>query len=156
MASNDSSDELEVPSRRRFLKVLAASAALPTILPAALEACGSAGVTGDVAAGKVADLQVDTLEALKGEGVCIGRDARGVYAMTLTCTHAGCDMSVDGSVSISGIRCGCHGSMFDATGNAVRGPAIRSLRHFAVSVDAQQNLTIHAGTDVSATTRTAV
>jgi Rieske Fe-S protein len=156
MAGNHSSDELQEPSRRRFLKVLAASAALPGILPAALEACGSAGVTGDVAAGKVADLQVDTLRALKGEGVRIGRDAGGVYAMTLTCTHAGCDISVDGSVSISGIRCGCHGSRFDATGNAIQGPAVRPLQHLAVSVDAQQNLTIHAGTDVSATTRTAV
>lgn len=159
MARSDISDDPEQPSRRRFLKVLATSAALPALLPA-LEACGPVGSTpaaiGDVPAGTVAALPAGTLKALSGESVCIGRDAGGLYAMTLTCTHQGCDMSVDGSVSLSGITCFCHGSTFDANGNVTSGPAGAALQHFAVSVDAQQNITIHGGTDVRAGTRTAV
>ena len=149
----------ECKGRRHFLKVLAVAAATPS-MSVALGGCGpGAGpvAVGDVAAGNVADLAVGTLKVAKpGEPVCIGRDAGGLYAMTLTCTHEGCDISTQGSVSSSGISCNCHGSRFDANGNVVRGPARDPLQHFAVSVDAQQNITIHGDMDVSSSTRTAV
>jgi len=135
-------------SRRRFLVVAGA---------AATGACSSAAVppaaVGKVAAGNVASVPVGTLQAVGGEAVCIGRDANGVYAMTLTCTHAGCDMGQAGTVSPQGLVCGCHGSEFDANGNVTRGPASQALDHFAVSVDGQGNLTIDGNTVVGASER---
>ena len=101
-------------------------------------------------------LAVDSLDVVGTEPVCIGRDAAGVYAMTLTCTHAGCDIGQHGTVSPQGLVCGCHGSEFDANGNVVRGPATQPLDHFAVTVDATGNLTIHGDQIVDASQRLAV
>jgi Rieske Fe-S protein len=98
---------------------------------------------GDVPAGSVSELAVGTLNVVGSEPICIGRDTQGIYAMTLTCTHAGCDMGQRGTVSAQGIVCGCHGSEFDPNGDVIRGPATQPLAHFAVTVDASGNLTVH-------------
>lgn len=140
----------EGTTRRCFLCLCAASVAAA--------ACSSAqgigpDAVGDVAAGALSTLPVGTLRAVGTKAVCIGRDASGVYAMTLTCTHAGCNIATQGSVSASGIACACHGSTFDANGQVTGGPAPSALQHFAVSEDASGNLTIHGGTDVDASTR---
>jgi Rieske Fe-S protein len=135
-------------SRRRFLVVAGAAAA---------GACSSGAVppasVGKVAVGNVSGVPVGTLQAVGGEAVCIGRDASGVYAMTLTCTHAGCDIGQNGTVSPQGLVCGCHGSEFDANGDVTHGPASQPLDHFAVDVDGQGNLTIDGTTVVSASQR---
>jgi Rieske Fe-S protein len=143
-------DEARFLARRRFLG-LAGGAAL----------CGCTSAVGpiqfgDVAAGNVSSLPVGSLRALPSAPACIGRDANGVYAMTLTCTHAGCDMGQSGSVSSQGLFCGCHGSQFDANGGVVRGPATQPLDHFAVSVDSAGNLTVHGDQIVSADQRLSV
>jgi Rieske Fe-S protein len=138
-----------VIARRAFLKVVAGAAAANACSAAA---AGPADV-GDVTAGTAADLRVGTLSALPGEPVCIGRDAQGIYAMTLTCTHAGCDIGQQGSVSSQGLDCGCHGSRFDAVGNVLRGPAGAPLAHFAVSADASGLITVHTGSEVDPGTR---
>jgi Rieske Fe-S protein len=136
--------------RRRFLVLAGAGAA----------GCWSAPVppanVGDVPAGNVAGLPVGSLRPVAGQPVCIGRDARGVYAMTLTCTHAGCDMGEAGTVSPQGLDCACHGSRFDANGNVVSGPATAPLDHFAVSVDVGGNMTILGGQVVDAAQRLVV
>ena len=93
-----------------------------------------------------------SLEPVGSMPVCIGRDSRGIYAMTLTCTHMGCNIG-SGRVSPSGLTCPCHGSMFDANGNVVAGPAPAPLQHFAVSADASDVLTIHTAQNVTADTR---
>jgi nitrite reductase/ring-hydroxylating ferredoxin subunit len=159
MADNEGFYPNDRTSRRRFLKVLAASAALPSAMPLVLSGCGAGAAPeaiGDIAAGNLANLSVGTLKVVGSEPVCIGRDADGVYAMTLTCTHEGCNIATSGTVSANGIACDCHGSRFDAQGNVLRGPAREALQHFSVSMDAQMNLTIHGGSDVSAATRLAV
>ncbi len=141
------------PSRRHFLKVLAAGATLPVLANCGAPGGASPASVGDMPAGNVADLPVDSLHALGTSPVCIGRDSKGVYAMTLTCTHMGCNMARRGNVSSSGVYCACHGSRFDANGNVQNGPASAPLQHFAVSADSAGNLTIHGGTDVSSATR---
>jgi Rieske Fe-S protein len=88
--------------------------------------------------------------------VAVGRDGSGLYALTLTCTHAGCNMAVDGSVSPNGIDCACHGSQFDANGKVTRGPAQEALTHYAVTVDASGAVTVHGDQTVAATVRTPV
>jgi Rieske Fe-S protein len=109
-------------------------------------ACSAGSATpepvGNVQAGTVAELPTGSVHPIGSLPVCIGRDTDGIYAMTLTCTHAGCNMAQDGVVAESGITCICHGSRFDADGNVVRGPARDPLQHFGVTADATGNLTI--------------
>ncbi|HTQ03668.1 MAG TPA: Rieske (2Fe-2S) protein [Polyangiaceae bacterium] len=141
-------------TRRVFL---CASAAVGMTLGCVANTSGSDPETfGSVSAGNVSNLPVGTLRVLAGAPAFIGRDAGGLYAMTSTCTHAGCDMAVDGNVTSSGVLCGCHGSRFDANGDVVSGPANAPLAHFAVAIDAAGNVTVDGGSKVSASTRTAV
>jgi Rieske Fe-S protein len=109
---------------------------------------------GTFEAGLVTDYPVGSLEPVGTEPVAIGRDAKGLYAMTLTCTHAGCNMATQGDVAPNGVVCACHGSRFDANGAVVRGPAQDDLAHFAVTVDANGVITVHGDQQVAPTTRT--
>ncbi|MCL2449770.1 MAG: Rieske (2Fe-2S) protein [Polyangiaceae bacterium] len=133
-------------SRRRLF--LLAGGAL------SMQACSSSAAgparIGDVVAVNASSLPNPSLEAVGTLPVCIGRDTKGVYAMTLTCTHAGC--TVD-AVAPTGLVCPCHGSTFDANGDVTGGPAPAPLQHFLVTADASGLLTIHTDQDVSADTR---
>lgn len=106
-----------------------------------------------IPAGTAADLAQGTLRAIGGMGAAIGRDGLGIYALSLICTHAGCDISQDGSVSAGSVQCFCHGSVFDGQGTPLRGPARSALPHLVVTEDAQGNLTIHGDQETSAATR---
>jgi Rieske Fe-S protein len=138
--------------RRRFLSVLALSPALC--------AC-SVNVTpapvGDVGAGNIKDLPPDTVRLIQGAPACIGRDTGGLYAMSTTCTHEGCDIATHGSVSFQQIVCNCHNATFDSNGNPTSGPARSQLQHFAVSLDAATgDIMVHGGTYVDGSTRVPV
>jgi cytochrome b6-f complex iron-sulfur subunit len=143
--------EATIPAlaRRRFLALVGGAAASTACV---METGPGQQVAQDVAAGKASDLMQGTLKAV-ADAACIGRDDNGVYALSLICTHAGCDISQNGSVSGQGIFCNCHGSAFDPLGNVLGGPARQPLPHFRVSADANGNLTIHVGQVVSATQR---
>jgi len=141
-------EQFENPSRlnrRRFLTVLGAVAGTPACSGTA---SGEPVPVGDVPAGNIKDLPVGSLLAIGLDPVCVGRDKRGVYAMTLTCSHMGCNMAVDGYVSARGLSCSCHGSTFDSNGNATQGPATVPLVHYAVTIDHAGDLTIRGGTTV--------
>jgi nitrite reductase/ring-hydroxylating ferredoxin subunit len=141
-------ESVNKPSRRRFL-VLAGGAL-------SVGGCSSSPVTpsplGDVMTVTAASLANPSLEPVGTMPVCIGRDSNGVYAMTLTCTHMGCNIGM-GTVSPQGLTCPCHGSTYDANGNVSGGPAPAPLQHFAVTADASGVLTIHTGQNVSADMR---
>jgi len=85
--------------------------------------------------------------------VFLGRDSGGFYALTSTCTHAGCTVGTEVSGSTAYLLCPCHGSLYDRNGAVVHGPAEAPLVHFAVEVDSG-NVIIHGGTQVDAATRT--
>ena len=138
-------------SRRALLCAAAAGA-----FGAGCSSAASPASFGDAPAGNASELVVGDVKVVAGVAACILRDAKGVYAMTLTCTHQGCDMASEGSVSPAGIQCGCHGSQFDVNGDVVRGPASSPLEHFSVTADAQGNLTVHGGSVVDPSTRLAV
>jgi Rieske Fe-S protein len=106
-----------------------------------------------VPAGNIGGLPQGTVRAVSGVPLAIGRDQGGVYALSLLCTHAGCDISQDGSVGAGSIECFCHGSVFSGTGEVLRGPATEPLPHFAVSEDAAGALTIHTDQPTPASTR---
>lgn len=119
-------------------------------------AVGPVSFGSSLAAGNIADLAVSSIRIVAGQPVCIARDAGGVYAMTLTCTHAGCDIGTTGMVTWQELVCGCHGSVFDADGKVLSGPATQPLDHFAVTIDSAGNLTIHGDQIVDASQRLSV
>jgi cytochrome b6-f complex iron-sulfur subunit len=79
----------------------------------------------------------------------IFRDARGLFAISATCTHLGCTVSV----TAQGFACPCHGSKFDANGHVVAGPAPRALPWLELSRAADGQLVVHADNEVPAGTR---
>jgi len=136
-------------TRRRFLAVV--STGTVATLAGCSSASGGVGPAafGDVSAGMVADLPVGMIKAITGAPAFVARDAQGVYALTMTCTHNGCRVSVVGS----GFTCFCHGSQFDKNGAVKQGPAEDPLVHFAVDIDAAGNITVHGGQQVGADVR---
>lgn len=64
-----------------------------------------------------------------GRPVALYRDADGVYAVSLTCTHLGCIVKK----SPEGFECPCHGSRFTADGAVTKGPAPQALSWHEVS-----------------------
>ena len=117
---------------------------------------GASEATGPVAAGNVSAVAVGSVAAVGGKPVILGRDDKGLYALSAICTHEQCDISSSGTIAASGINCSCHGSKFSATGDVKQGPATSPLKHFKVDLGADGSITIQAGTVVDAAQRTAV
>jgi Rieske Fe-S protein len=138
-------------TRRRFLEMVAQGGALAG---AASLGVGCGGL-GTYAAGNVSAFPAGTLQALSSGPVAVGHDAGGLYAMTLLCTHAGCDIRNRGTVSASGVVCDCHGSRFDAQGNPQAGPARSPLEHLEVTIDASGAVTVNGDVVVAESVRVA-
>lgn len=66
------------------------------------------------------------------ERVAVARDAMGLYAYSLVCTHSGCEISANATTGEA--ICPCHSSRFDGNGAVLAGPARTALPHFAVRV----------------------
>jgi len=147
-------------TRRKFLEVMATGAVVVGTASVCGGCLGPAGVEpqrfGALSAGNVVDIPVGTLRVVGGRSVCLGRDQDGLYAMTLTCTHQGCDMARRGSVGSWGVRCNCHGASFDANGEVLGGPAPDPLSHFLVSVDGNGAITIDTDVDADPSDRVPV
>jgi Rieske Fe-S protein len=48
-----------------------------------------------------------------------------------TCTHLGCSLASEGSVTVGQITCACHGSIFSLSdGRVISGPAVFPLEVF--------------------------
>jgi 3-phenylpropionate/trans-cinnamate dioxygenase ferredoxin subunit len=69
-----------------------------------------------------------------GTLVALARVEGDWHAVEAWCTHAECSLT-DGWVEGSGIRCACHGSLFDLlTGEPLEGPAEEPVRTFSTRV----------------------
>ena len=140
--------------RRTVLKG-GAAASLLLALPVACNNTVSPP-TGPVSAGNVSATVIGQLTAVPGEAVFLGRDADGLYAVSAACTHAGCMLDSTGPSGAEKLSCPCHGSLFDANGAVLRGPAGTPLPHFQVDVATDGTITIQGAQEVSAETRTPV
>jgi nitrite reductase/ring-hydroxylating ferredoxin subunit len=141
--------------RRRFLTMMGATMACGGIPLGCASEDGSGSGSRPIAAPHARDVPVGFI-GVATAGLLLGRDAGGLYAMTATCTHNQCDLTNYGTFTASGISCGCHGSMFSPTGQAIHGPAIDPLEHFKVTVGADDAWAIDRATVVAATERTPV
>jgi Rieske Fe-S protein len=133
--------------RRRFLQILAASP-----LVACSGGSGAPASFGLVSAGNVSGTSVGTLSVVPNAPAVLARDSAGLYAMTITCTHDGCDVTPTGGT----LYCPCHGSRFDSNGNVLQGPAGTALVHFAVSLDANGGIFVDGSQQVAASVRVAI
>ena len=145
----------EAGSRRRFLRLCTAGAAVCGFGNACTNPTDPSEPAsfGDVTAGKIADFPEGTLVQLGSSPAFLGRDSGGFYALTATCTHAGCSVLVQGSGASASFACPCHGSRFDRNGAVLGGPASAPLVHFAVEVMGG-DVIVHGGVRVDAATRT--
>lgn len=66
-----------------------------------------------------------------GRSVALFRDAQGVYAISIICTHLGCIVKP----SAQGFECPCHGSLYAPDGSVTKGPAPRALNWLSVSIN---------------------
>lgn len=53
-----------------------------------------------------------------------------VTAVSLTCTHLGCTVALDGDR----FACPCHGSVFALSGKVIKGPAVKNLNFYETQV----------------------
>jgi cytochrome b6-f complex iron-sulfur subunit len=84
----------------------------------------------------------------------LGRDERGLYALSSLCGHAGCDLLSVGMVSETGIICRCHGSRYRLDGTRLAGPTQRDLYHLKLTLRDDRTVAVDASTIVDATERT--
>jgi nitrite reductase/ring-hydroxylating ferredoxin subunit len=144
-------------SRRRFLAVVSGGAA------SAFAQAGCGGASGcdpqafdAVTVGQADVPPMGVLHAVHGAPVLIGRDERGIYAMTNTCTHNCCTVSATGTGTGILVVCPCHNSHFDGNGAVLQGPAELPLVHFRVDMGVGGTLIVQGGMQVSADTRLVV
>lgn len=82
---------------------------------------------------------------VEAAAVFVLRDARGLAAMSATCTHLGCNVRADPS---GGFICPCHGSRYDDHGQVIGGPAPRALPFVRLIRDRQGHVIADLGAPV--------
>jgi len=80
--------------------------------------------------GKPDDYPPGTRMAREVERVCIVREGNKLAAISTTCTHLGCIVSL----ADTGFACPCHGSRYDQDGNVTGGPAPKALAWYQVNM----------------------
>ncbi|MCB9800376.1 MAG: Rieske (2Fe-2S) protein [Candidatus Omnitrophica bacterium] len=79
--------------------------------------------------GRVEDFPVGAEKIFEDKKVIVRRDAGGLFAISLICTHLGCIVSKHAGL----FECPCHGSKFDENGKVKIGPAPKALEWLKVS-----------------------
>jgi Rieske Fe-S protein len=82
----------------------------------------------DFEIGPASDYPLNTRTVLAYIPAIIVHDQDGINAISLECTHLGCMLEPRNF----GFECPCHGSRFDPSGAALKGPAVRNLRKLRV------------------------
>ena len=98
--------------------------------------------------GKPEEYPPGTRVARESERICIVREGSKIAAISTTCTHLGCSVSI----SDTGFDCPCHGSRYDQDGNVTGGPAPQALPWFKVKlapngfIEVDKNTIVKPGT----------
>jgi nitrite reductase/ring-hydroxylating ferredoxin subunit len=85
-------------------------------------------------AGELGDGELNSFSAGERQ-VAIANVDGTLHAFDDLCTHQQCSLA-EGDLTETIVECPCHGSQFDVTtGERLRGPAVRGVRTYAVSVE---------------------
>lgn len=103
-----------------------------------------------VAVGQSKDYPPGSLTYVREARAYVGRDTGGLYALDAVCPHLGCLVEPGRQ---DGFTCPCHGSRFDAEGQARTGPATGALRYLYLWRDDDGQLLIDRADAVGATAR---
>jgi Rieske Fe-S protein len=69
--------------------------------------------------------------------VILIKSLQSISAFEAKCTHLGCQLKESDKGLI---KCSCHGSAFNQNGEAVKGPAYKSLKHLNIRFIASLNI----------------
>jgi cytochrome b6-f complex iron-sulfur subunit len=94
--------------------------------------------------GKPDEFPPGTRIAREMERICIVRENNRIAAISTTCTHLGCSVSI----SDTGFNCPCHGSRYDQDGFVTAGPAPKHLAWFKVSLAPNGELEVDKNTQI--------
>ena len=94
--------------------------------------------------------KIDTATHVPDLSAWVFRDADGLYAISLICTHLGCIVARDDR---GAFKCPCHGSKFAAGGKVTGGPAPKGLNWLAMSISPDGQLVVDKVKTVTAGTR---
>ena len=106
------------------------------------------GQPAKFAIGKPDDFPAGARISLDTRRVCIVREGDKVAAISTTCTHLGCIVSV----AETGFACPCHGSHYDQDGNVTSGPAPKALAWYQVTLAPNGDLYVDKDNEVEAGT----
>ena len=154
--TGESNVESNRPSRRRFLTWLTQGSLAATVALAVGQAIRflsfqppDAGSTV-IPVGQPDDYPPGVLVYIAEARTYVGHDAEGLYALDAVCTHLGCLVERRKG---GGFVCPCHGSDFDAGGQAQTGPATKPLRYLYLWLDQDGQLMVDRTQPVEPATR---
>jgi nitrite reductase/ring-hydroxylating ferredoxin subunit len=141
------STEVSQPSRREFVTIAAgvAGAACACAICPGTAAFGQNAPPATAPAGpvKVGPLSAFATDGAvntwaKPNGFFVVRQGDKLYAPSSICSHRRAALAVDNTQ----FKCASHGSLFSLDGKVTKGPAKVNLPRFAISVDAEKNVTV--------------
>jgi cytochrome b6-f complex iron-sulfur subunit len=106
------------------------------------------GQPNKFAIGKPEDFPAGARMSLDTRRVCIVREGDKLGAISTTCTHLGCIVSV----AETGFACPCHGSHYDQDGYVTSGPAPKALAWYQVTLAPNGDLVVDKDNEVEAGT----
>lgn len=97
--------------------------------------------------GKPADYLMDTVDSrwLKEHRIYIVRKMKGIYAISASCTHLGCNVTwfdFEGK-----FKCPCHGSFFTLDGDVIGGPAPEPLFRVGIAYNQDGDIVVDTATN---------
>lgn len=82
--------------------------------------------------------------AIEPRRICVVREGDKLAAISTTCTHLGCIVSV----SDTGFSCPCHGSRYDQDGTVTGGPAPKALPWYQVKLAPNGELEVDTSVEI--------
>jgi cytochrome b6-f complex iron-sulfur subunit len=89
--------------------------------------------------GRPEEFPPESVTLLSDRQLFLFRSTSGFHAISSVCTHLGCNVR---RVGPEGFSCPCHGSLFDANGQVVRGPATRPLASLGLQLSPRRELVV--------------
>jgi Rieske Fe-S protein len=110
--------------------------------------CNTAGScpAGAVDSGMMpAAILLGKVYVISGTKYAVIRDAGGLFATDLTCTHRACTVAASTGTPVI-FNCPCHGSQYTLGGAVMSGPATVPLQHYAICLTTKGTVAVAPAT----------